>query len=120
MVLREVSGVLSNCVRSTDTVCRIGGEEFLIILPAQSVAEAELCAQRCRTAVAAKEFNYLGRILKTTVSAGIASRRADILSCADLLAEADEALYEAKRAGRNTVQGGRNPRGGGESANPAA
>jgi putative two-component system response regulator len=120
MVLREVSAVLSSCVRNTDTVCRIGGEEFLIILPAQSMAEAELCAQRCRTMVAAKEFNYLGRILKTTVSAGLASRRADILCCADLLAEADKALYEAKRAGRNTVQRGRNQRGSGESANPAA
>ncbi len=120
MVLREVSAVLSSCVRNTDTVCRIGGEEFLIILPSQSLAEAELCAQRCRATVAAKEFNYLGRTLKTTVSAGLASRRADIMCCADLLAEADEALYQAKRAGRNTVQGGRSQRGSAESANPAA
>jgi diguanylate cyclase (GGDEF)-like protein len=120
MVLREVSAVLSGCVRNTDTVCRIGGEEFLIILPSQSMAEAELCAQRCRTTVAAKEFNYLGRTLKTTISAGLASRRPDILCCADLLSEADEALYQAKRAGRNTVQGGRSQRGTGESANPAA
>jgi putative two-component system response regulator len=120
MVLREVSSVLTGCVRSTDTVCRIGGEEFLIILPSQSIAEAELCAQRCRTAVAAKEVNYLGRVLKTTISAGIASRRTEILCCADLLAAADEALYQAKRAGRNTVQGGLNQGGAGKSANPAA
>ncbi|MGD0542316.1 MAG: response regulator [Tepidisphaeraceae bacterium] len=121
MVLREVANVLSNCVRSTDMVCRIGGEEFLIILPAQTMAEAEFCAQRCRERVAGKEFNYLGRILKTTVSAGIASRRADILCCADLLAEADEALYQAKRAGRNMVQSGRNERqAGGTASNPAA
>jgi diguanylate cyclase (GGDEF)-like protein len=119
MVLREVASVLTNCVRSTDTVCRIGGEEFLIILPAQAMAEAELCAQRCRAMVAAKEFNYLGRTLKTTVSAGMASRRPDILCCSDLLSEADEALYEAKRAGRNMVHGGRS-RAGDAANNPAA
>ncbi|MGD0463954.1 MAG: response regulator [Tepidisphaeraceae bacterium] len=121
MVLREVSKVLSNCVRSTDAVCRIGGEEFLIILPSQAMAEAEFCAQRCRAMVAAMEFNYLGQILKMTVSVGLASRRPDMLGCADLLAEADEALYQAKRAGRNMVHGGRSQRGAGETANnPAA
>jgi putative two-component system response regulator len=104
MVLREVAEILKRCVRSTDIVCRVGGEEFLIILPFQTVPEAELSAQRCRQAVMAKEFNYNGQALRTTLSAGIASRRGEMLCCADLLAEADEALYAAKRAGRNNVQ----------------
>jgi putative two-component system response regulator len=121
MVLREVSDTLRKCVRSTDTVCRIGGEEFLIILPFQTMPEADLCAQRCRTAVAAREFNYLGQTLKTTVSAGIASRRSEMLCCADLLSEADGALYKAKRAGRNMVQRGRDLPGNTQTAsNPAA
>jgi cyclic di-GMP phosphodiesterase len=104
MVLREVANALRKCVRSTDTVCRIGGEEFLIILPFQSMPEAELCGQRCRASVAAHDFNYLGRTLKVTLSIGIASRRSDTVCCADLLAGADEALYHAKRAGRNLVR----------------
>jgi putative two-component system response regulator len=107
LVLREVAKTLGSCVRNTDAVCRIGGEEFLIILPFQTTVEAELCANRCRTEIAAKEFNYLGQILKTTVSAGIACRRGDMICCSDLLEEADTALYVAKRAGRNIVHSGR-------------
>ncbi|MGD0767321.1 MAG: response regulator [Tepidisphaeraceae bacterium] len=106
-VLREVAQTLRKCVRSTDAVCRIGGEEFLIILPFQTTLEAELCADRCREAVAAKEFEYRGQLLKTTLSAGVAGRRAEMPSCDDLLSEADTALYKAKRGGRNTVQRGR-------------
>jgi diguanylate cyclase (GGDEF)-like protein len=94
-------------VRNSDAVCRIGGEEFLIILPFQTTVEAELCANRCRTEIANREFNYLGQTLKTTVSAGIACRRGDMLCCSDLLEEADTALYVAKRAGRNVVHSGR-------------
>jgi diguanylate cyclase (GGDEF)-like protein len=108
LVLREVAETLTSCVRTSDAVCRIGGEEFMIILPFQTTVEAELCANRCRAAIAAREFNYLGQALKTTLSAGIACRRGEMLCCADLLAEADSALYVAKRTGRNTVQSGRN------------
>ncbi len=107
LVLREVAKTLGACVRNTDTVCRIGGEEFLIILPFQTTVEAELCANRCRTEVADREFSYLGQILKTTVSAGIGCRRGDMVCCSDLLDEADTALYVAKRAGRNIVHSGR-------------
>ena len=71
--------------------------------------------------MAAREFNYLGQTLKTTVSAGIASRRSEMLCCADLLSEADGALYKAKRAGRNMVQRGRDLPGNTQTAsNPAA
>jgi len=104
MVLREVAELLKRCVRSTDMVCRMGGEEFLIILPFQTLPEAELCAQRCRQAVMVKEFNFNGQTFRATLSAGTANRRPEMLCYADLLSEADEALYAAKRAGRNNVQ----------------
>jgi putative two-component system response regulator len=107
-VLRTVADILRMCVRSTDTVCRIGGEEFLIVLPYQTQQEAEICAQRCRLAVAQQPFIYEGRPLRATVSAGVASRRPDMQQCLDLLRESDEALYAAKRAGRNTVCCARN------------
>jgi diguanylate cyclase (GGDEF)-like protein len=103
IVLLGVSDCLRECVRTTDTVCRIGGEEFLLILPSQTMQEAEICAQRCRQAVMQREFISGGHVIHATISEGIASRRLDMPSCADLLKEADDALYTAKRAGRNTV-----------------
>lgn len=103
VVLRETADILRKCVRSTDIVCRIGGEEFLIILPCQTLHEAEVCAHRCRQEVASHEFNCGERIVHVTISAGIATRRGGMQQCADMLKEADTALYAAKNAGRNAV-----------------
>ncbi|MBV8781789.1 MAG: response regulator [Phycisphaerae bacterium] len=103
-VLQGVATVLKECVRSTDIVCRIGGEEFLVLLPCQTIQEAEICAERCRNAVERRDFGSDGTKVHATVSAGIACRRADMQTCADLLREADEALYAAKRAGRNLTR----------------
>jgi putative two-component system response regulator len=104
LVLQGVADVLRQCVRSTDTVCRIGGEEFLILLPCQTLQEAEVCAERCRETIQKKEFGFAGLAVRATVSAGVACRRADMHNCGDLLREADEALYSAKRSGRNQIQ----------------
>ncbi len=102
-VLRGVAEILRDCVRSSDTVSRIGGEEFLIILPCQTAQEAEACAERCRVKVAEREFESGAQKVRTTISAGIASRRTTIQNCAQLLDEADTALYASKRGGRNRV-----------------
>jgi putative two-component system response regulator len=104
VVLRGVADILRECVRSTDSVCRIGGEEFLILLPFQTLQEAEICAQRCRQAVSQRDFEYGGKKIRATISAGLANRRPGIVHVADLLREADEALYAAKRSGRNAVR----------------
>jgi putative two-component system response regulator len=103
VVLQGVSEAFRECIRTTDIVGRIGGEEFLIILPCQTTQEAENCAQRCRHAVASREFVFGDHKIRTTISAGIASRRTDMSEAAELLREADAALYAAKRAGRNAV-----------------
>ena len=102
-VLQGVAELMRKCVRTTDMVCRIGGEEFLIILPCQTIREAEVCAQRCRADVEAHEFKHNGMTIRATISAGIAGRRPDMAQSADLLKEADNALYAAKRAGRNRI-----------------
>ena len=103
-VLRTVAEIFRECVRSTDSVCRIGGEEFLILLPFQTLQEAEICAHRCRLAVAERKFAFGSQEIHATVSAGISNRRNGNMQMSDMLREADEALYAAKKAGRNTVR----------------
>jgi putative two-component system response regulator len=108
-VLRAVSQTLRSCVRASDTVCRVGGEEFLIILPQQTLQEAEVCAERCRAEIAAQQFAAGGAPIGVTISAGIASRRAGLVGCHEMLNDADEALYAAKRGGRNVIMSARAP-----------
>jgi putative two-component system response regulator len=108
-VLCGVAGLLRQAVRSNDIVCRVGGDEFLVILSGQTLQEAEICAQRCRQAVSQNEFVCGPHKIKPTISVGIACRRPDVLQCADLLREGDEAMYAAKRAGRNRVCASREP-----------
>ncbi len=104
MVLQAVGTLLKQCVRSNDTVSRIGGEEFLLILPCQTLQEAEVCAQRCREMIEKHKFICGEHKVRATISAGISCRRADMQMCAELLREADEALYAAKNSGRNTIR----------------
>ena len=118
-VLRTVADILRSCVRSTDTVARIGGEEFLILLPSQTLQEAEICAQRCRQAILQNAFEHAGAEIRATISAGVATRRAGMHQCADLLADADAALYAAKHAGRNAVRCARQDAVGGPTSHAA-
>jgi len=76
LVLQGVAEMLRQCVRNTDTVCRIGGEEFLVVLPCQTLQEAEVCAERCRQTIEAKEFGCEGQTVHATISAGVACRNA--------------------------------------------
>jgi len=63
-----------------------------------------VCANRCLQAIGERVFEHHDIKIRATISAGIASRRADMAQAADLLKEADNALYAAKHAGRNTVR----------------
>lgn len=103
MVLRQVSAILREELRGTDTLCRIGGEEFLIIFPGQATPEAMICAERCRHAIESHSFRAAGMDLKVTVSTGIACRTTAITHHMDLLKAADQALYLAKSSGRNRI-----------------
>jgi diguanylate cyclase (GGDEF)-like protein len=103
LVLRQVAAHLQANVRPTDEVGRIGGEEFLLIFPAQTAQEAALCAERCRAAVAAHRFTFGQQQVGVTISAGIGARRSQAIERSELLKEADRALYAAKRSGRNAV-----------------
>jgi putative two-component system response regulator len=102
-VLKQVSSVLKDSTRTTDTVCRVGGEEFLIIFPAQCVEEATICAERARATISAQAFNSFGDQIQVTVSIGIASRTAAMSELSELMKQVDQALYAAKQKGRNMI-----------------
>ena len=90
-------------IRSTDVACRYGGEEFAILFPESGTAAARGVAERVRGTLERQRLAYGGRRFRVTVSAGVAEARPDTADRARLLIEADQALYRAKREGRNRV-----------------
>ena len=106
-VLREVGELLLHAARTGDIVARTGGEEFCIMLPDTSAAGASQLATRLCDQFRSHEFKSGDRVIRITVSIGVVSqttRGASIAKMADALkGRADEALYAAKRAGRDRV-----------------
>src|SRR5947209_1323272 len=101
-VLKLFAAVVTNTLRMTDVSGRIGGEEFAALLPC-SIEEALIAAERVREAFAASGVAVDDAPVETTVSIGVAGGPA-FTELDVLLAAADTALYQAKRAGRNRVQ----------------
>jgi two-component system, cell cycle response regulator len=103
--LRWVATTLQNELRSMDFLCRYGGEEFCAILPETNRPGAARAAERIRSALERHVFVTDGLSLSLTVSVGGASwTPSDDQEIPDLLARADRALLDAKRAGRNQIQ----------------
>lgn len=98
-VLKEVSDAIRGNFRSTDLVCRWGGEEYLAYLPGAVLRIALQLAERLRTQV---EHTELVHGVTVTISAGIALLQQDD-TLEDVIRRADEMLYQAKRSGRNRV-----------------
>ena len=104
-VLRGFAGTVHATMRATDLFGRYGGEEFLVVLAGTELPAALEALERIRTAVQARDWSGIAPGLAQTVSAGVASfRKGDTVE--QLLHRADQALYEAKRAGRNCVVAG--------------
>jgi two-component system cell cycle response regulator len=104
-VLRQLSGMLLEAVRSIDIVARFGGEEFVVILPQTAFEGGMVFAERLCERIAAENFEVPGRNMRLTVSIGLATFPAAAITTADdLLSRADLALYRAKSEGRNQVR----------------
>jgi two-component system cell cycle response regulator len=104
-VLKELAARIRSTVRGADLACRYGGEEFVVVMPDTSLDMAATIAERLRAAIEGKPFHLqvAGLDLNVTASLGISSLSQSVENPAQLMKAADQALYEAKNAGRNRV-----------------
>ncbi|MPN04153.1 Response regulator PleD [bioreactor metagenome] len=101
-LLRQLGAYLAKNVRRFDTVCRYGGEEFLIILPKISALNAQHLAEKLRQGVKKLQVQgSSGLTLQCTISLGIALYPQTAADTETLIKAADEALYRAKNNGRD-------------------
>lgn len=104
LVLKEIATLLKNSTRKKDTVARYGGEEFILILPEAGLEVTVAIAERIRRQIEHTSFEVGQTQLNLTVSLGISSFPSHhARSKEDLIQMADQALYDAKRGGRNRV-----------------
>ena len=104
-VLREFAVRVATNVRAIDLPCRLGGEEFVVVMPGASLEDAVQVADRIRRDVGAQPFPIMGgtEALTVTVSVGVAASTGPADTPDALLKRADEGVYEAKARGRNQV-----------------
>ncbi|CAH1206648.1 Stalked cell differentiation-controlling protein [Candidatus Nitrotoga sp. BS] len=100
-VLQEVAKAIQSSARKDDSVCRMGGEEFLLLCHDTDLQSALLAAERLRKMVKALKISIDGMDIQTSVSIGVAGREASMEDADDMILGADKALYAAKNAGRN-------------------
>lgn len=100
-VLKEISQLLVKWLRNVDTVGRLGGEEFMIILPATELKEAIEIAERLCEQIRNLEIDTTVQTIKITISIGVTAYQANDKSDTLALKRADEALYQAKEFGRD-------------------
>lgn len=104
-VIHRAATLVSAAVREMDFVARIGGEEFVVLLPGVHLPQALVTAERLREHLAQDSLTHAGQMLRFTASFGVTQLDADDAHVSHLLQRADQAMYRAKRAGRNCVHG---------------
>lgn len=108
-VLAAVADTCTRIVRGSDWVCRFGGEEFVIVLPGADMGNAVDIAERLRVAIGQQRFGLGHDSVSVTVSQGVAEVSDRLADAATLLGAADDAMYQAKAAGRNRVSTSADP-----------
>jgi diguanylate cyclase (GGDEF)-like protein len=103
LILKLISSRIAGIVRDVDYLARYGGEEFCCLLPETDINAALQVAERFRVSVMELESDFEGATVKVTISLGVAALNEKVCSPELLLKKADEALYRAKREGRNRV-----------------
>jgi diguanylate cyclase (GGDEF)-like protein len=103
-VLVHLARITQSTIRTEDVLARYGGEEFAVICRGIALLNAGVLGERLRVRVEQENFDYQGTRLPVTISVGVAALpEANVGAPADLVRDADKALYEAKRSGRNRV-----------------
>ena len=102
-VLKQAAAALKTGLRTQDVVCRIGGDEFLVICPDTDVAAVLLCGERLRSSVEAVAIDSGVVQLKGSISVGVATRTPNLADVDALIKTADQGVYLAKQRGRNCV-----------------
>ncbi|MEJ6000664.1 GGDEF domain-containing protein [Paucibacter soli] len=101
--IRHATAQAATALRGYDALFRIGGEEFLVLISTPDESAALEVAERVRARIQAQAVEFEGKAIAMTVSLGLATRQADDQNWEQVLQRADQALYAAKKAGRNCV-----------------
>ncbi len=102
-MLRQIARLLESRVRQSDTVARMGGDEFAILLPGCSLERAQTIAEQVRVGVETWRMLWRTHTLSLSASIGVVQLSSDLPDAATVLEAADSACYEAKRSGRSRV-----------------
>jgi diguanylate cyclase (GGDEF)-like protein len=102
-VIKEISKKIKACIRQIDTAARYGGDEFAVILPNTSLADAVVVAERMVDSVSDSPITWKNEQISLSISVGVGEYDAES-SPEDITSRSDQALYMAKQAGKNTVR----------------
>jgi diguanylate cyclase len=102
-VIREIGKKIRGCIRQIDTAARYGGDEFAVILPNTSLADAVIAAERMVDAASELPITWKKEQIALSISVGVGQYDAES-SPEDITSRSDQALYMAKQAGKNTVR----------------
>jgi len=101
-VLQEVAHAIQSMLRKEDIAVRWGGEEFFVFLPLTSMEDGSLVAEKIRQSIENLSLVYNGHSIKITLSIGM-EEVSDTITLANAISHADTAMYQAKKAGRNST-----------------
>jgi diguanylate cyclase (GGDEF)-like protein len=103
-VLIQVTSGMKSQIRRSDTLARMGGEEFCVVLPATNYSDALVIAEKLRNYVESMQIGCRDYVVQLTITIGVASTEQGSPDSSELLRKADQALYQGKRAGGNCVK----------------